>query len=225
MKITENFVAQIESVKYKEFINKNKNNEEMRNYICNATIKEVGRGMAKSHQQHNVVFYLNEEDFTERIIEKGDRINIFAGAKWKSQLLEYKSFDEEKIKNADTSQIKIDDKGRRYLYFKCFAYKIECRDENSWSFNTKWYDQNYCTIINTGVKLPLEDKKQFEINDKLDFFLDPPEMRIINKLNGTVFKVIAYSNKNKFAEKNMLICAEKNENDGTNYLLLQEVQV
>ena len=73
--------------------------------------------------------------------------------------------------------------------------------------------------------MPLEDKKQFEINDKLDFFLDPPEMRIINKLNGTVFKVIAYSNKNKFAEKNMLICAERNENDGTNYLLLQEVQV
>ena len=225
MKITEDFVAVIEQVKYKEFENKNskKKDEEPTLFLCNATISEVGRGMSKFKQQHNVVFYLTEDQYTERIIEKGDRVNILAGCKWQSQLLDYKSYDQEKIKAADKSQLKVDSGGKTHLQFKCFAYKIICKDENSWSMNAKWYDQNYCTILNTRVKLPLEDKKQFEAKNKLDFFLDPPEMEIIDKLNGQIVKVIAYSNKNKFSEKEMSVYTEKNEKDGTNYLLLEEV--
>lgn len=225
MKITENFVAVIEQVKYKEFENKNKKEKEKEPtlFLCNATISEVGRGMSKFKSEHNVVFYLTEDQYTERVIEKGDRVNILAGCKWQPQLLDYKSYDQNKIKEADKSQLKVDSSGKTHLHFKCFAYKIICKDENSWSMNAKWYDQNYCTILNTRVKLPLEDKKQFEAKNKLDFFLDPPEMEIIDKLNGQIVKVIAYSNKNKFSEKEMSVYTERNEKDGTNYLLLEEV--
>ena len=225
MKIIENFVAVIEQVKYKQFENKNKNtkDEEPILYLCNATISEVGRGMSRFKTEHNVCFYLTKEQFDEKIIEKSDRVNILAGCKWQPQLLDYKTYDQNKIKEADKSQLKVDSAGKTYMQFKCFAYKIICKGEDSWSINAKWYDQNYCTIVNTKVKLPLESKKQFESKNELDFFLDPPEMDIISPLNGQIVKVIAYSNKNKFAEKQMEVYTEKNEKEETNYLLLKEV--
>ena len=106
MKILENFIGVVEKLQYVSFENKSSFSkaEEPILYVCNATISEVGRGMAKFKQQHNAVFYLTKEQFElvdesgkHAIIEKGDRINILAGSKWQSTPLEYKSYSDRMI--------------------------------------------------------------------------------------------------------------------------------
>lgn len=234
MKITESFVGTIEKLQYVQFENKNElaKASEPIIYICNATISEVGRGMAKFKQLHNAVLYLTKKQFDlvdeesgkHNFLEKGDRINILEGCKWQSTALEYKSYHEDVIRKVDKSKLKVDSKGKTYYSEKVFAYKIICK-QDAWSINTKWYDQNYCTIYKSGVKLPLENKQQFMKDKTLDFFLDPPEMDRVDLFNEQTVKVIAYSNGNKFAEKQMSVKTDINQKAGTYYLLLENAEV
>lgn len=233
MKVTENFVGVVEQLRYAKFEKKKITNEdeEKEIYICNLVISEVGRGLSKFKQKHNVVLYLNEEQYNQidedsgakNFIEKGDRIEIFAGAKWQSQELDYKSYDSNKIKNADKSQIKIDTKGKSYWHIKCYAYKIVCKSQETWKIKSKWYEQNYCTIFKTRVKLPLLQKTDFTKKEKIDFYLENFEMHLLKQFNGQTVRVIAYSNGNKFAEKEMLVYLNRQDEENLNYLLLSEV--
>lgn len=233
MKITENFKGVVEKIKYAKLENKSqykKDGDADFNYLCNITIAEVGKGMAKFPQRHNVVIYLTEEQFNtvdeethaHNLIEKGDRINILAGAKWKSKPLSYKSFSEDTIKKADKSQLKVDETGKTYWEMHAFAYTIHCQPED-WSMESKYYDQNYCTIKDSGVRLPLETKKSFDAQN-LDWYLDDFGRDKIYPFNEQICRVILYSNKNKAKEKNMLVQLRVDDENKTNYLLLSEVE-
>lgn len=230
MKITENFKGVVEKIKYNKLENTSKYKKEGDsdfNYLCNITIAEVGQGMAKFPQRHNVVINLTEEQFNtideeskqHTIIEKGDRINILTGAKWKSKPLSYKSYSQETISKADKSQLKVDEQGKTYWEMFAYAYTIHCKPED-WSMESKYYDQNYCTIFESGVKLPLESKKSFNA-DILDWYLDDNEKDKISLFDGKVCRVILYSNKAKASEKNMLVSLQVDNDNKTNYLLLR----
>ena len=233
MKITENFKGVVEKIKYTKLENNNKYKKDGDadfNYLCNITIAEVGKGMAKFPQRHNVVIYLTEEQFNavdeethaHNLIEKGDRINILAGAKWKCKPLSYKSFSKETIEKADKSQLKVDETGKAYWEMHAYAYAIHCK-ETDWSMESKYYDQNYCTIKGSGVRLPIETKKSFDAQS-LDWYLDDFERDKILPFNEQVCRVILYSNKNKAKEKNMIVQLQVDDENKTNYLLLSEVQ-
>ena len=229
MKITENFKGVVEKIKYTKLENKSqykKDGDADFNYLCNITIAEVGKGMAKFPQRHNVVIYLTEKQFNavdeethaHNLIEKCDRINILAGAKWKSKPLSYKSFSKDTIEKADKSQLKVDETGKTYWEMHAYAYTIHCKPED-WSMESKYYDQNYCTIKDSGVRLPLETKKSFDAQS-LDWYLDDFERDKISPFNEQVCRVILYSNKNKAKEKNMIVQLQVDDENKTNYLLL-----
>lgn len=221
MKI-EPFVCTIEKLQYKSFENKSKFSEDPIAYVCNATVSEVGRGMTKHKTYHNVTFYLTEEQYNAQIIEKKDRMNILEGAKWQSSKLDYMSFNPETIKKADPSKLQVNEKGQTYYKESVYAYKVVCK-QGTWDIKTKYYDQNYCTIFNSRLKLPLEDKEQFKTQEKLEFFLDQKEMELVRNLDAQTVRVVAYSNNNKFAEKNMLVDIDINKENGTYYLAITGV--
>lgn len=232
MKITEDFVATVEKLQYASFENQNKfeKEKEPTMYVCNATISEVGRGLSRFKQYHNIAVYLTEEQFNEidsttkkhTYIEKGDRIKVLAGSKWQSTPFEYTSYNKKVIEKVDRSKLSVDANGKTYFSEKVFSYKIIAK-KGDWEIERKWFDQNYCTIEKSRVKLPLLDKKQFQ-SKTLEFFLEPIEMRVIEDLHGEVVKVIAYSNGNKFAEKQMVVYAKVDTTAGVNYLLLEDVE-
>lgn len=222
MKITENFVVVIDKLKYTKFENQNKftKENEPEVFTCNAVVYEVGRGMARYKQFHQVVFYLTEQEYNEQVIEKGDRINILAGAKWKSSLLQYKSYNKETIEKANKTYLKVDDKGKVYYSEYVYAYKIHA-EKGMWSINCKIWDQNYCTIKESGVKLPLENKSHFN-ETSLDWIIEDDEFEKLKQYATQSVTVIAYSNKAKFAEKNMQCTIKILPENNTKYLLLEK---
>lgn len=232
MKITEDFVATIEKLQYASFENQNKFEKENEPimYVCNATISEVGRGLSRFKQYHNIALYLTKEQFEEldgetkkhTFIEKGDRIRVLAGSKWQSTPFEYTSYNKSVIEKVDRSKLSVDANGKTYFSEKVFSYKIIAK-KGDWEMERKWYDQNFCTIAKSRVKLPLTDKKQFQ-SKTLEFFLEPMEMRAIEDLHGEVVKLIAYSNGNKFGEKDVVVYAKVDSAAGVNYLLLEDVE-
>lgn len=195
------FTCKVERLGYKKFENQNQQTKEREPiiYMCNTTVSEIGRGMGKFKTFHNIVFILNEQEFAEKCIEKNDRITIMPTAKWKSTKLEYKSYNPEMINKADKSKLKSDEKGKTYYEDVVFAYKVKCR-ANDWQMETKWYDQYYCTIKDSRIKLPLEEKKQFS-NKVLEFFLDDDEVNKIKEFSGKTCTLLGYGNGNKFDEK------------------------
>lgn len=215
------FVCTVERLAYATFDNKMKKNEEPILYVCNATVAEVGRGLAKFKAYHNVLFYLSEEEYKDKVIEKGDRIDIAGTSKWKSSELEYRSYKPSLIKKADKSKLITDDKGKTCYKDTVYAYKIHCK-ENDWAINAKWYDQNYCTIKESGIKLPLETKKQFE-NKTLEFYLDKDEYDKLLKYADSVQLLIAYSNKSKYNEKQAQITLSYDEESDVYHLILTAI--
>ena len=231
MKIVEDFSVVIENVKYISFENKSAFTKEEKPtiYLCSANVSEVGRGMSRFKQYHNVQFYLTEEQWNvldeagkHVFLEKGDKVNILAGAKWVSQNLDYKSYNKEVIEKADKSQLKVDKDGKTYWNTKCYAYHVQCKDEKAFALENKWYDRVVCTILNSKIKLPLESKEQFK-QAKLDYFLDPPEMDVIEQYEDQIVKVVAYSDGNKFGEKMVHVSTTRDLDAGTYYLVLDEV--
>lgn len=232
MKITESFVGLVERLQYAKF--ENKKNFEKENdpimYVCNVTVSEIGRGLSRFKQYHNLVLYLTEEEFNQideetkkhSFLEKGDRVRINAGAKWQSHLFEYTSYKDSVVEKVDKSKLQVDKNGKVFFSEKVLAYKVVAKI-GDWSIETKWYDQNYCTIPKSRVKLPLLDKKQFS-EKSLEFFLEPIEMSIMEDYDGETTKVIAYSNGGKFAEKEMVVHTRVDKNAKVNYLLLENAE-
>lgn len=216
------FVGKVVSLSYKNFENKIKteNIDETELYLCNVTVEEIGRGMSRYKTYHNILIYLNKEEFDERCIEKNDRIYIGDTAKWKSTKLEYNSYKPEVIKNANKSKLKTDDNGKTFYQDLVFAYKVVCK-KNDWQMETKWYDQHYCTIKDSRLKLPLEDKKQFN-NLVLEFYLDYDEIDLVKDFNGTVQTLLGYSNHNKMGEKKVGVELVRDEENGCYRLTLTE---
>ena len=214
------FYAEIISVKYLKIENKIKQNKDFEPeiYICNANIKELGRGLAKSHQYHQVQFQLNRQDFDDKILEKGDRVQIMDNATWYPQgKMEYKTYDAKKIEKYDKSQLFIDEKGRTYAKTTAYPYIIKVKPEQ-FKVTTKWYDQNYCCIKSSRVKLPLDSKKQFQTENEFNFFLDEEEYQKLCNYHGCTAFVVAYHCGNKFDEKEMSVVLVKDNSSG-NYLL------
>jgi hypothetical protein len=232
MKITESFVGIVTRLQYATFENKKNFQKETDPvmYVCNVTVEEVGRDLSRFKQYHNLVLYLTEEEYntideeknTHCFIEKGDRIRINAGAKWQSHLFEYTSYKDSVIDKVDRSKLQVDKNGKVFFSEKVLAYKVVAKI-GDWGIETKWYDQNYCTIPNSRVKLPLLNKAQFK-ETTLEFFLDPIELNILEDYDGQVVKLIAYSNGTKFAEKEMTVHTKVDKSAKINYLLLEDVE-
>ena len=225
MKITENFIGVVDKIKYSQCKNVSKYKKEGDAdilYFCNITINEVGKGMVKFPQRHNVVIDMTAQQFDEKPIEKGDRIKILAGAKWKSSPLNYKSYANNVIEKADKSQLKVDSKGKVYWEMHAYAYTIQCKFDN-WEMESKFYNQNYCTIFNSGIHLPLERKDCFK-DSVLTWVIDEKEKEQIKPFDSKVCRIILYSNKNKAQEKEMLVELKFDDENKTNYLQLSEVE-
>lgn len=222
MKVSQ-FTCQVEKLGYKKVENKvsAKKEEEPMLFLCNATVSEIGRGLGRFKTYHNIMFVLNEQEFNERCIEKNDRIIIMPTAKWKSTKLEYKSYNPEMINKADKSKLKTDEKGKTYYEDVVFAYRVQCK-KNDWQIETKWYDQYYCTIKDSRVKLPLEEKKQFS-NNMLEFYLDDDEVSKIEPFNKKVCTLIGYANGGKFDEKQINVEMVIDKENGSNRLTLEVV--
>lgn len=212
MKI-QSFKADIVTTKYVKFENKSaftkEENPEM--FVCNVVINEVGRGLSKFKVQHQATLMMTPEQWEAKVIEKGDRIEFSDNATFKpDRSVEFKTYDPEKIKNYDKSQLKVDEQGKVYASSKVFPYSLRAK-VGDWSLVGKYYDLNYFTIKNSGVKLPLENKEQFEQDEPFEFVLDQNEADAIAQFNGQTVLVIAYSNMNKFADKEMTVSLKRDE--------------
>lgn len=218
------FNADILSVKYISFENKSNYSDEPIIYMCETWIKEVGQGLAKANYCHNAKLQISKELFDDKALEKGDRIKILDKATWHpDKPVEFISRTKEKIKNADKSTLVTDENGFTVSKRTIYPYSIRCK-ETQWELVSKFYDLNYATIVNSGIKLPLKNNKQFAKSKELEFYLDPPEMTIIGPMKDEIVKVISYSNKNKIGEKNMQIKISIDKESGLNKLTLVEVK-
>lgn len=200
------FKCIIESLAYVS----SKKNPEKPIFICNVTVKESGRGSAFDKTQHNLILYLTQEQFDNKILEKGDEIQV-NDAKWKQVITYYTSYNKKVIEKADKSKLKVDSNGKVYFTEKIFSYKIQVKNSN-WELFCKWYDVTYLKIIGKDIKLPLMSKKQFNL-DIIDFVLEEKEFSELKDLNLTNQTVVGYYKKNKFAEENRGIACYMDENE------------
>jgi len=199
------FKADIINVKYVKYENKNEKIKAVDPliYVCNAQIKEIGQGLANASRYHQVQIYLTEEDFNNRALEKGDRIQILDGATWVPVgKTDYITYAPAKIATYDKSQLKVDDKGRTYAKTTIYPYTIRVKADQ-FKILYKWYDKNYCTITESRIKLPLESFFQFKKDKEIAFFLDEDEYNKLLPYNGEIVNVICYSTGQRKAEKQM----------------------
>lgn len=179
-------------------------------YICNVTVKESGKGSAFNKTQHNLILYLTQEQFDNKILEKGDEIQV-NDSKWKQIVTYYTSYSKSVVDKADKSKLKVDSNGKAYFSEKIFSYKIQVKNSN-WELSCKWYDLTYLKIKDRNIKLPLMSKKQFDL-DIIDFVLEEKEFRELKDLNLTQQIIIGYYKKNKFAEETRGVACYMDENE------------
>lgn len=223
MKI-QGFKADVYSTKYVKFENKSAftKEEQPEIFLCNVVVDEVGRGLSRFRLQHQAALMMTQEMWENKVIEKGDRIEFFDTATWRPDPpVEYKTYDPKKIEKYDRSQVKVDKDGKVYASSKIFPYSLRAKIED-WALVGKFYDLNYCTVKASGVKLPIEDKKQFKNETSFEFILDDNEVELLEKFNNKTVLVIAYSCSNKFAEKEMDLTLRKDQS-GANVLKLVQV--
>lgn len=220
------FKCDVVNVKYVQIDNPSRFNkeEEPTLYICMASVREVGQGLAKVKSYVNVKFLLTQEEFENRAIEPKDRLEILDNATWRQEKsIQYKTYDPEKIKTYDTSLLKKDSTGKTYAEFRLYPYSLRCK-QGSWKTLYKYYEKNYCTIENSRVHLPLETREQFEIENKLYWFLENDEMAKVRSLDGQQVRVFAYESGNKVNEKIMSVQAQYDATNNTNCLILSRIQ-
>lgn len=191
------FKCIIESVFYVSAQRKKSNGETIPTYICNVTIKESGKGSAFEKNYHNLILYMNQEQFDNRVLEKGDEIQV-NDAKWKPITTYYTSYSKKTIDKADKSKLKVSPDGRVYFIERVFSYKISVKNEN-WELIYKWYNLTYMKIANNAIKLPLISKQQFDL-DIIDFVLEEKEFTGLKELDSTEQLVTCYHKNNKFAD-------------------------
>lgn len=224
------FNCKVISIRYLTFESNIKGNKGELLYICNTVVREIGRGYHKFAPQHNIMIYLTKEQYEQRdeetnvqnFIEKNDILTIKETAKWKSKLFKFNTSNPEKVKKANKTQLKINEKGIVYKEERIYAYKVVCQQED-YEIKMKWYEEYYCTIKNSRVRLPLAQKEQ--VNDtKLDWFLDMGETVLIGKYNNEITEILFYRNNTYLLTKEMLVKVMLNAENGTNYLVLEEAK-
>lgn len=219
------FKADVSNVKYSSFENKNPQTKETDPmiYVCNAQIKEVGQGLSKSFRNHQAQIFLSKEDFDNKIIEKGDRILIKDNATWYPMgKVDYITYDPKKIEKHDKSELQIDSKGRTYAKTTIFPYVIRVK-KDQFKIDCKWFDKDYCTVVSSRIKLPLEDQKQFEKETELAFYLEKEEFERLEPLNTENVQVISYHYNQKKKEKTMELFAMFDKENNAYILSLKDV--
>ena len=219
------FKADVSSVKYSSFENKNAQTKETEPtiYVCNAQIREVGQGLAKSFRNHQLQIFLSKEEFDNKIIEKGDRLLIKDKATWFPMgKVDYITYDPKKIEKHDKSELQLDSQGRTYAKTTIYPYIIRVK-EGQFKINCKWFDKDYCTVVSSRIKLPLDSQNQFEKEDELAFYLDKDEYDKLEPLSTQNVQVISYHYNQKKNEKTMELFTMFDEQNNAYILSLKAI--
>jgi len=217
------FKGDLIKIFYTSFKNKSEFIEDDKIYICNVTMKEVGKGLTKSKLYHNASLQMTKVDWKKKLLEKGDRIEILDGAMWHPENVAiYTIRDKEKLKKCDKSQLSVDEKGYTVGNIYIYPYTLRCKT-TQWKLISKFTNQNYCTIYGTRIKLPLENKIEFFNKKSLSWFLDKNEFDLLLQLHQKQVVVLDYGNKQLKTKKTMTVILKEDQTTNTYFLQLNEV--
>lgn len=221
------FKADVISLNYQQFENKQTTvgtqPDEPTIYICRANVKETGQGLARAKWYHNVSLFLTKEEFDNQIVEVGDRLDISERAKWHPlKKTEIRTYNVEKLKNANKSKFKVDENGRTYALNYIYPYEVKAKI-GDWKIDSKMGDRDYCLIDGTTLKLPITEKSSYS-SDTIDYFLDENEKNAIASYIGQNATVKFYKSKVKSGEKTMRIAVNFDESANAYYLLMEKVE-
>jgi hypothetical protein len=218
------FKGDISRVHYSSFENKSSFSEEPIIYLCNVTIREVGRGLARAKFYHNASLQMIKEEWDKKLLEKGDRIEILDNATWHADTpVEYTVRNKEKLKKLNKSVLQKDKNGYTVGKMYAYPYSIRCKP-NQWRMICKFTEQNYCTIFGSSIKLPLNSKVQFLNENELSWYIDKNEFETLLPLQDEQVRVISYSTNQKKAEKIMLVTLQEETEIEQYYLKLNEIK-
>lgn len=217
------FKADVISMTYQQFETKQqKQDEDPIIYVCRANVKETGQGMSKAKWYHNISLYLSKDEFDDKIIEVGDRLEISDRAKWRPlKKVEIRTYNPEKLKKSDKSKLKVDEKGRTYASNPVFPYEIKAKI-GDWKIDSKMGDRDFCIIAGTTLKLPITEKETYEAT-AIDYFLDENENDAIASYNGQNVTIKFYKGNVKQGEKTMHVTIKFDTDADAYYLLLEQV--
>lgn len=184
------FKAKIKRIEYKKTENKRRvdENDDDEIYYAQALIAEIQRGKSRFETRHNISLYLTREQYEDKILDAGDIIRIEDGVRFSPTLINFNTYDAEKLKNVPAKQLKTDVAGRAYLPQKAFAYHIVAPCD-SWSLVTKFTDIFYWQF--GPLKIPMNDgetaeecEQEFRDTTEYAFYLSDEEYEKVKEYEG-----------------------------------------
>lgn len=127
---TQKFTAYIKKLQYKKIENENpKKFQEPVIYYIQATLLEIKLGMnhAKKSFINNAMLYITEEQYNNKELQVGDKIEISDKAQWIPNSYSLNIYDKNKLEEMDSSRLMKDEKGRSYAKVTFDAYSLKCK--------------------------------------------------------------------------------------------------
>ncbi|MCK9575994.1 MAG: hypothetical protein M0R51_08620 [Clostridia bacterium] len=175
-------------------------------YYARGEIYEITKGRSRFKTYHNAVFYMTKEEWDQKIIEIGDRIQLSDKVKFSPHRIRYATYNAEKLKKVDSSLIKQDKNNKPYSEKYAYVYHILAK-KGTYTIVEKASENMFYKLGGLNIYIDFDtigtDKDEWNGTNVLR--LDKNEYNMIKNLVGVKTKITCYLHKQKYGNKIVMI--------------------